>query len=159
PEVLSRRVLATRQDNDAFGPLVAAAAWGLGVMAAPRRGLGGGGGGAHRGSPKKEFPRLRANVEFIPALRHGFAAGFGGRGVRGGLGGVRGVDRGGVAGASRAGAGGAAGAPGGAAGGEQRQAERGEDAGLPGGPKRADGLRQLPPGGAADHERRGRVNR
>jgi hypothetical protein len=36
PEVTSRRVLAARQGNDNFGPMAAALAWALGLMAAVR---------------------------------------------------------------------------------------------------------------------------
>ncbi|HKB38530.1 MAG TPA: hypothetical protein VKD72_18955 [Gemmataceae bacterium] len=79
PEVLSRRVLATRQDNDAFGPLVAAAAWGLGMMAAPRRAFVADGAEANWSIHKKYFPRFVAIVDFIHVLSYVFAAALAGR--------------------------------------------------------------------------------
>ncbi len=79
PEVQSRRVLATRQDNDAFGPMVAALAWSLGMMAALRRAFVADGSEANWSVHKKYFPRFTAIVDFIHVLSYVFAAALAGR--------------------------------------------------------------------------------
>jgi hypothetical protein len=68
PEVQGRRVLATRQDNEAFGPMVAAAAWGLGFMGAARRAFVADGAEGNWSLQQKYFPRFVAIVDFIHVL-------------------------------------------------------------------------------------------
>jgi len=79
PEVVSRRVLATRQDNDAFGPMVAALAWSLGLMAAVRGAFVADGAEGNWSIQKKYFPRFTAIVDFIHVLSYVFAAAMAGR--------------------------------------------------------------------------------
>jgi hypothetical protein len=79
PEVLSKRVLATRQDNDAFGPMVAALAWSLGLMAAVRGAFVADGAEGNWSLQKKYFPRFTAIVDFIHVLSYVFAAAMAGR--------------------------------------------------------------------------------
>jgi hypothetical protein len=79
PEVERRRVVATRQDNDAFGPMVAAAAWSLGLMAAPRRAFVADGSEANWSIHKKYFPRFTPVADFIHVLSYVFAAAMAGR--------------------------------------------------------------------------------
>jgi hypothetical protein len=79
PEVLSRRVLATRQDNDAFGPMVAALAWSLGLMGALRGAFVADGAEGNWSIQKKYFPRFVAIVDFIHVLSYVFAAAMAGR--------------------------------------------------------------------------------
>lgn len=79
PEVLSRRVLATRQDNDAFGPMVAALAWSLGLMVAVRGAFVADGAEGNWSIQKKYFPRFTAIVDFIHVLSYVFAAAMAGR--------------------------------------------------------------------------------
>jgi hypothetical protein len=79
PEVVSRSVLATRQDNDAFGPMVAALAWSLGLMAALRGAFVADGAEGNWSIQKKYFPRFTAIVDFIHVLSYVFAAAMAGR--------------------------------------------------------------------------------
>jgi hypothetical protein len=79
PEVLSRRVLATRQDNNAFGPMVAALAWSLGLMMAVRGAFVADGAEGNWSIQKKYFPRFTAIVDFIHVLSYVFAAAMAGR--------------------------------------------------------------------------------
>jgi hypothetical protein len=79
PEVVSKRVLATRQDNDAFGPMVAALAWGLGLMAAARGAFVADGAEGNWSIQKKYFPRFTPIVDFIHVLSYVFAAAMAGR--------------------------------------------------------------------------------
>jgi hypothetical protein len=79
PEVLSKRVLATRQDNEAFGPMVAALAWSLGLMAAVRGAFVADGAEGNWSIQKKYFPRFTAIVDFIHVLSYVFAAAMAGR--------------------------------------------------------------------------------
>jgi len=79
PEVLSKRVLATRQDNDAFGPMVAALAWQLGLMTAVRGAFVADGAEGNWSIQKKYFPRFTAIVDFIHVLSYVFAAAMAGR--------------------------------------------------------------------------------
>jgi hypothetical protein len=79
PEVVSRRVLATRQDNDAFGPMVAALAWSLGLMVALRGAFVADGAEGNWSIQKKYFPRFTAIVDFIHVLSYVFAAAMAGR--------------------------------------------------------------------------------
>jgi hypothetical protein len=79
PVIESRHVLATRQDNDAFGPMVAALAWQLGLMAATRRAFVADGADANWSIHQKYFPRFTAIVDFIHVLSYVFAAAMAGR--------------------------------------------------------------------------------
>jgi hypothetical protein len=79
PEVESRQVLATRQNNDAFGPMVAALAWSLGLMAAVRRAFVADGSEANWSVQQKYFPRFTAITDFIHVLSYVFAAALAGR--------------------------------------------------------------------------------
>jgi hypothetical protein len=79
PKVEGRRVVATRQDNDAFGPMVAAAAWSLGLMAAQRRAFVADGSEANWSIQKKYFPRFTPIADFIHVLSYVFAAATAGR--------------------------------------------------------------------------------
>lgn len=79
PEVVSKRVLATRQDNEAFGPMVAALAWSLGLMAALRGAFVADGAEGNWSIQKKYFPRFVAIVDFIHVLSYVFAAAMAGR--------------------------------------------------------------------------------
>lgn len=79
PEVASRQVLATRQDNDSFGPMVAASAWSQGLMGAKRRAFVADGSAANWSIQEKYFPRFEPIVDFIHVLSYVFAAGMAGR--------------------------------------------------------------------------------
>jgi hypothetical protein len=79
PEVTSRRVLATRRGNDAFGPMVAALAWSLGLMMALRGAFVADGAEGNWSIQKKYFPRFTAIVDFIHVLSYVFAAAMAGR--------------------------------------------------------------------------------
>jgi hypothetical protein len=79
PEVVSRRVLATRADNDAFGPMVAALAWSLGLMVALRGAFVADGAEGNWSIHKKYFPRFTPIVDFIHVLSYVFAAALAGR--------------------------------------------------------------------------------
>lgn len=79
PEVASRQVLATRQDNDSFGPMVAASAWSQGLMGAKRRAFVADGSAANWSIQEKYFPRFEPIVDFIHVLSYVFAAATAGR--------------------------------------------------------------------------------
>ena len=79
PQVLSRRVVATRQTVEAFGPLLAAMAWSMGFLAAPRGAFVGDGAAWLWGIQEKYFPRLVPVVDFIHVLSYVFAAALAGR--------------------------------------------------------------------------------
>jgi hypothetical protein len=79
PEVVSRQVLATRQDNDCFGPMVAASAWSQGLMGAKRRAFVADGSAANWSVQEKYFPRFEPIVDFIHVLSYVFSAGMAGR--------------------------------------------------------------------------------
>jgi hypothetical protein len=79
PEVVSKRVLASRQDSSHFGPLLAAAAWSLGLFAAARRAFVADGAACNWALQKTYFPRWIPIVDFIHALSYVFAAALAGR--------------------------------------------------------------------------------
>ena len=79
PEVQSRRVVATRQRNPHFGPILAAAAWSMGLLAAPRGAYVGDGSSANWSIHQKYFPRYTPIVDFIHVLSYVFAAALAGR--------------------------------------------------------------------------------
>ena len=79
PEIVSRRVLATRQDVDAFGPLLAAAAWAMGRFNAARRAFVADGSSENWTAYKRYFFRRTAVLDFVPAMTYGYAAAVAGR--------------------------------------------------------------------------------
>ena len=82
PEVLSKRVLASRQESGHFGPLLAAVAWSLGLFAAARRAFVADGADCNWTVQKKYFPRWIPILDFIHALSYVFAAALAGRAVQ-----------------------------------------------------------------------------
>jgi hypothetical protein len=84
PEMLSKQVLATRRDNEAFGPMVAALAWSLGMMAAVRKAFVADGSEANWSLHSKYFARFVAIVDFIHVLSYVFAAALAGRSLQDG---------------------------------------------------------------------------
>ena len=79
PEIESRRVVATRQDVDAFGPLLAAAAWAMGLFNAGRRAFVADGSAANWTVYKRYFSRWTAVLDFVHALTYVYAAAMAGR--------------------------------------------------------------------------------
>src|SRR5262249_53920149 len=79
PEVEWRRVVATRQSSGAFGPLLAACAWGLGLLSGTRRAFLGDGAAWIWKIQQKYFPRFVPVVDFLHALSYVFAAALAGR--------------------------------------------------------------------------------
>jgi hypothetical protein len=79
PEVQTRRVVATRQNNKAFGPMPAAAAWSIGLMAAGRRAFVADGSEANWRVQRRHFARFTAITDFIHVLSYVFAAAMAGR--------------------------------------------------------------------------------
>jgi hypothetical protein len=84
PEVESRQVVATRQSNRLFGPMVAALAWSLGLMGATRRAYVADGLAANWSVHKKYFPRFTPIVDFIHVLSYVFSAAMAGRSLESG---------------------------------------------------------------------------
>jgi hypothetical protein len=82
PEVLSKRVVASRQDSTHFGPLLAAVAWSLGLFAAARRAFVADGAACNWTVQKTYFARWTPVLDFIHALSYVFAAALAGRPVR-----------------------------------------------------------------------------
>jgi hypothetical protein len=79
PEVVSRRVVASRKDVDAFGPLLAAAACAAGLFAAARRAFVGDGSAENWSVQKRYFSRWTAVLDFVHALTYVYAAAMAGR--------------------------------------------------------------------------------
>jgi hypothetical protein len=79
PEIDSRRVVATRQDIDAFGPLLAAAAWAMGLYSAARRAFVCDGSSENWGVWKRYFPRWVGVLDFLHAMTYVYAAAMAGR--------------------------------------------------------------------------------
>jgi hypothetical protein len=79
PEIESRRVVATRQDVDAFGPLLAAAAWAMGLFNAARRAFVADGSSENWTVYKRYFSRWTAVLDFVHALTYVYAAAMAGR--------------------------------------------------------------------------------
>jgi hypothetical protein len=79
PQVLERRVLATRQRSAAFGPMLAALAWSMGFLAAKRGAFVGDGAAWLWRIQQRFFPRLTPVVDFIHVLSYVFAAALAGR--------------------------------------------------------------------------------
>jgi hypothetical protein len=78
-EIESRRVVATRQDVDAFGPLLAAAAWSMGLFSAARRAYVADGSSENWTVYKRYFSRWTAVLDFVHALTYVYAAAMAGR--------------------------------------------------------------------------------
>jgi hypothetical protein len=79
PEIVSRRVVASRQDVDAFGPLLAAAAWAMGLFGAARRAFVCDGLSENWSVQKRYFPRWTPILDFVHALTYVYAAAMAGR--------------------------------------------------------------------------------
>jgi hypothetical protein len=79
PEVESRRVVATRKDVYAFGPLLAAAACAMGLFAAVRRAFVADGLSENWSVYKRYFSRWTAVLDFVHAMSYVYAAAMAGR--------------------------------------------------------------------------------
>jgi hypothetical protein len=81
PDVISREVTATRQDSRAFGKMLAARAWSLGMFASPRKAYVGDGQNWLWSVWKRHFKPFGfvAVLDFIHALTYVFAAATAGR--------------------------------------------------------------------------------
>jgi hypothetical protein len=79
PEIQRRRVVASRQGVEAFGPLLAAAAWSMGLFGAKRQAFVGDGSSENWGVWKRYFPRWVAVLDFLHALTYVYAAAMAGR--------------------------------------------------------------------------------
>jgi hypothetical protein len=79
PEVLVRSVVATRQNVEAFGKQLAAAAWRRGFMAAKRKAFVGDGSETNWSVWRRYFSHFTPIVDFIHALCYVFAGAMAGR--------------------------------------------------------------------------------
>jgi hypothetical protein len=79
PEVLTRQVVASRGRWPAFAPLVAAAAWALGLQGAARRAFVGDGSANNWALQRRFFGSFVPILDFIHALSYVFAAATAGR--------------------------------------------------------------------------------
>jgi hypothetical protein len=79
PEIESRRVVATRQDVHAFGPLLAAAACAMGLFAAARRAFVADGLSENWSVQQRYFARWTAVLDFVHAMTYVYAAAMAGR--------------------------------------------------------------------------------
>jgi len=79
PEIVSQRVVASRQDVHGFGPLLAAAAWAMGLFSAARRAFVGDGSSTNWSIWKRYFARWVAVLDFVHALTYVYAAAMAGR--------------------------------------------------------------------------------
>jgi hypothetical protein len=79
PDVAKRRVVASGKDVYLFGPLLAAAAWSMGLFSAVRRAFVADGLSEHWSVYKRYFARWTAVLDFIQALTYVFAAALAGR--------------------------------------------------------------------------------
>jgi hypothetical protein len=79
PEITRRRVVATRKDVDEFGPLLAAAAWSMGLFSAGRRAFVADGSSENWTVYKRYFSRWTAVLDFVHALTYVYAAAMAGR--------------------------------------------------------------------------------
>jgi hypothetical protein len=80
PEVEHRRLVASRRPWESFGPLVAAAAWAMGLFAAPRRAFLGDGAESNWSIWRGYFASFVPVLDFIHALSYVYAAAHAGRG-------------------------------------------------------------------------------
>ena len=79
PKVKQRKVVASRQNWKAFGPMVAQAAWSLGFFAATRRAFVGDGSNHLWGVWQRHFSSFVPILDFIHALSYVYAAAMAGR--------------------------------------------------------------------------------
>jgi hypothetical protein len=79
PEVVQRRVVASRRDVTAFGPLLAATACTLGLFAASRRAFVADGQAENWTVHKRYFARWTPVLDFVHALSYVYAAAMAGR--------------------------------------------------------------------------------
>jgi hypothetical protein len=79
PEVLVRTVMATRENVEAFGKQLAAAAWRRGFMAAERKAFVGDGSETNWSVWRRHFSHFTPIVDFIHALCYVFAGAMAGR--------------------------------------------------------------------------------
>jgi len=80
PAVLHKRLVASRRPWEEFGPLVAAAAWSMGLFAAPRRAFLGDGAENNWTLWRARFASFVPVLDFIHALSYVYAAAHAGRG-------------------------------------------------------------------------------
>jgi hypothetical protein len=80
PKVEAKRLLASRQNWDTFGPMVAAAAWSMGLFAAARRAFVGDGAENNWTVWRRYFGSFEPILDFIHALSYVYAAAHAGRG-------------------------------------------------------------------------------
>ncbi len=80
PVVQQRRLVASRRPWEQFGPLVAAAAWAMGLFAAPRRAFLGDGAENNWTLWQERFSSFVPVLDFIHALSYVYAAAHAGRG-------------------------------------------------------------------------------
>ena len=79
PELEQRVIVASRANNHAFGPMLAAMAWGLGLLAATRRAFVADGASGNWTVQKTWFPRFEPILDFLHALTYVYAAAMAGR--------------------------------------------------------------------------------
>lgn len=79
PEIARRRVVASRQDVDAFGPLLAATAWSMGLFGAARRAFVADGSAENWTVYQRYFCRWTAVLDFLHALTYVYGAAMAGR--------------------------------------------------------------------------------
>jgi len=79
PAVTHKRLVASRRSWEQFGPLVAAAAWAMGLFAAPRRAFVGDGAENNWTLWKERFASFVPILDFIHALSYVYAAAHAGR--------------------------------------------------------------------------------
>ena len=79
PDIAQRRVVASRQDVHGFGPLLAAAAWAMGLFSTERRAFVADGLSENWSVYQRYFPRWTAVLDFVHALTYVYAAAMAGR--------------------------------------------------------------------------------
>lgn len=79
PELQQRVIVASRQDNHTFGPMLAAMGWSLGLLAASRRAFVADGASGNWTVQKTWFPRFVPILDFLHALTYVYAAAMAGR--------------------------------------------------------------------------------
>jgi hypothetical protein len=157
PEVQEKRLLGSRQNGESFGPMVAAAAWAMGLFGATRRGPYRRWSGDQLDGVAQLLLVVHADPGFHPRPILRLCGGARRQRQDAGLAALPGVDRLGLAGQGGWGDRGVAGAAGGTGrpprGGQRNASTQGggQDADLPGKPSEPDALRRVPPPGTADH--------
>lgn len=79
PQVQSRRVVASRKSSDDFAPLLASAAWSMGLFGASRQAFVADGAAENWSVYRRYFSRFTAVLDFLHALSYGYAAALAGR--------------------------------------------------------------------------------